>query len=319
MKKKRVPPNKKSSSEHIKDFINVHGDTYIYPEEVINNSIKITIICRNCGPFKQSPNKHKSGQGCPTCKYIRIREKITNSYEKNVEDFNIVHNFKYKYPYFECISNRFKISIMCPTHGEFYQSIDNHKSGHGCPKCARIGNKLKSYEYYTNLFNKKHNNFYHYPFFENKKAKDFIKIICPVHGAFEQTIDVHKRSGCKKCSYSKNNCGWSYSDWEKAAEKSKTFDSYKVYILECFNENERFIKIGKTFTTVKCRYSGKRAMPYKYNILKTINYDTAFNCSKKEQYLLSLYKDSKYTPEIHFVGSNECINIKTKQEILNKI
>ena len=33
----------------------------------------------------------------------------------------------------------------------------------------------------------------------NNKTK--IKIICPIHGVFEQRADSHKKYGCKKCSY----------------------------------------------------------------------------------------------------------------------
>jgi hypothetical protein len=50
------------------------------------------------------------------------------------------------------------------------------------------------------------------------------------------------------------NIGWSYTQWKEAADQSKNFDSFKVYIIKCWNENEEFYKIGKTFLTINQRF-----------------------------------------------------------------
>ena len=39
----------------------------IHLVEYVKASKKVKIICREHGVFEQSPNKHKSGNGCPTC------------------------------------------------------------------------------------------------------------------------------------------------------------------------------------------------------------------------------------------------------------
>ena len=54
------------------DFLNkvfqVHGNTYDYSKTIIkNNTSKVTITCKIHGDFKQSPDKHKQGRGCPIC------------------------------------------------------------------------------------------------------------------------------------------------------------------------------------------------------------------------------------------------------------
>ncbi len=36
----------------------------------------------------------------------------------------------------EEFSTRDKVCIICPKHGEFYQRVDIHASGRGCPKCG---------------------------------------------------------------------------------------------------------------------------------------------------------------------------------------
>ena len=51
-----------------------------------------------------------------------------------------------------------------------------------------------------------------------------------------------------------------YSDWTNAAINSKSFESFKVYIIRCYNDNEEFIKIGRTFSKLKKRFcSGRKA------------------------------------------------------------
>ena len=37
-----------------------------------------------------------------------------------------------------------------------------------------------------------------------------------------------------------NPAGWNYTTWIRKAKTSKHFDSFKVYILRCWNENEEF-------------------------------------------------------------------------------
>lgn len=59
----------------------------------------------------------------------------------------------------------------------------------------------KGEEYYLELFNKVHNNKYTYPDFTYKTNEDKIKIICPIHGEFEQIISNHSSGkGCQKCA-----------------------------------------------------------------------------------------------------------------------
>lgn len=49
----------------------------------------------------------------------------------------------------------------------------------------------------------KHGTLYNYSLVVYKKATSKVKIICAIHGIFEQTPQCHLRGGCKKCSFSK--------------------------------------------------------------------------------------------------------------------
>ena len=47
-----------------------------------------------------------------------------------------VHNYKYDYSKCEYVTAKTKMCIICPIHGEFWQSSDKHLKGQGCPYCA---------------------------------------------------------------------------------------------------------------------------------------------------------------------------------------
>jgi len=145
-----------------------------------------------------------------------------------------------------------------------------------------------------------------------------IKIGCKTHGVFEvptaNFIGSKSYRNCPKCGreatteYNINNpIGWSYNAWSKAGQTSKYFDSYKVYILKCWNEKEKFYKIGRTFLKTKRRFRSKK-MPYNYKILyEFIDQNAKFIC-KLENKLKKENKNNKYKPCISFEGMYECFN-----------
>lgn len=67
-----------------------------------------------------------------------------------IKKANYIHNNKYTYN-LENFSN-FKsiISINCPIHGIFKQTVDRHISGNSCPLCNRLGIMSSVYKYHPN-------------------------------------------------------------------------------------------------------------------------------------------------------------------------
>ena len=49
---------------------------------------------------------------------------------------NRVHGNKYDYSKVEYVNSQTKVCIICPIHGEFWQTPANHVHGHGCPFCS---------------------------------------------------------------------------------------------------------------------------------------------------------------------------------------
>ena len=52
---------------------NVHKDKFDYSLVIYKTARDyVTIICSIHGEFKQTPNNHLNGKGCPICKYVKI-------------------------------------------------------------------------------------------------------------------------------------------------------------------------------------------------------------------------------------------------------
>ena len=76
-----------------------------------------------------------------------------NQFEKVTTDiiiqrFKDKHGDKYDYSKVEYISMHSKVCIICPKHGEFWQTPHNHLKGQNCPLCAK--EKRKTKELYNN-------------------------------------------------------------------------------------------------------------------------------------------------------------------------
>jgi len=78
----------------IKRSKKIHDDIYDYSLITTNKKrLKIDIICKKHGVFKQTLNKHLSGNGCPTCKESQGERKIRLFLKNNNSIFNIQKMF----------------------------------------------------------------------------------------------------------------------------------------------------------------------------------------------------------------------------------
>lgn len=127
---------RKTLSEVINDFMDIHDDRYDYRlVDYKNNRTKVKIICPTHGIFEQSPSKHLIGQGCPPCSKVRSSYIRSLGSEKFIERSNNIHLDKYDYSLVEYVNNQSEVKIICPTHGIFEQIPSKHLIGQECPKC----------------------------------------------------------------------------------------------------------------------------------------------------------------------------------------
>lgn len=175
----------------------------------------------------------------------------------------------------------------------------------------RSSSAINRSKYFVNQAIEVHGNRYTYKDCKVVNTKQKVIIGCLIHGNFEIEPRSHLSGcGCKKCGIkvsSKNSSWWKLSDWKKAGEHSKHFDSFKVYIIRCWNEEEEFYKIGRTFTTIKKRFNSKAEIPYDYEVIKVFE-DTAKYCFDLENRLKRENKTEKYKPLISFNGNTECFS-----------
>ena len=123
-----------------------------------------------------------------------------------IEKARQIHNDKYDYSKVNYVNSRTKVCIICPTHGEFWQTPHNHLKGYGCAECGKEKSHLPKIttEDFISKSKERHGNKYDYSkaYYKTWDAK--VCIICPEHGEFWQTPSNHiNGSGCPKCANEK--------------------------------------------------------------------------------------------------------------------
>ena len=126
---------KLTTEQFIERAKQIHGDEYDYSKvNYIDKTTKICIICRKHGEFWQRPSDHLDGYGCLEC--ARESRKLTT--EEFIKRAQEIHGNKYDYSKVNYIDNKTKVCVICPKHGEFWQTPGNHIGNkQECPECAR--------------------------------------------------------------------------------------------------------------------------------------------------------------------------------------
>jgi hypothetical protein len=130
-----------------------------------------------------------------------MRKKLT--YDEFVNRANIVFNNIYDYSKFVYINNYTKGIIICSLHGQFLQKPNNHLHGQRCSQCTN-NKKLDTFGFIEKA-KYIHQNKYDYSQSNYINSATKIKIVCPIHGVFEQKPNNHLSSaqGCPKCKEAK--------------------------------------------------------------------------------------------------------------------
>ena len=124
----------------------VHGDKYDYSKTEYKGTFENVIItCKKHGDFLMKPNNHLNGNGCKICSNEKLHDERAKTNEKFIEDSKKIHGYKYNYSKVSYINSHNKVCIICPEHGEFWQTPNDHLSGKGCPICnnSKLENEIK--------------------------------------------------------------------------------------------------------------------------------------------------------------------------------
>ena len=191
-----------------------HGNKYDYSKvEYVNAKTKVEIICPVHGSFFLKANNHTSvlKRGCARCAIERNSNKKRRSTEGFIRLAKKIHGDKYDYSKVEYLSAHEPVTIICPIHGEFTQSANNHikKEPYGCWECGvieRSDTQTSNVNEFIAKAKEIHGNTYIYCDVEYVNAKTKVDIICRKHGTFEQDPDKHLNGqGCQHCGYEENS------------------------------------------------------------------------------------------------------------------
>lgn len=189
-----------------------------------------------------------------------LHQSVTNTVTKNIfnkleERVSKLHKNKYDYSKVEYLNMSTKVEIICPIHGSFFQSMNNHLRNNGCNKCGTIDTTEKqkiSKIDFIRIANTIHNNIYDYTKLEFKTVSDKGLIICPIHGEFTQRLSshIHDKRGCRKCAIKNRS--------EKLTKTTEQFikEASKVHVNYYDYTNTKY-KTSHTNITIICPVHGK--------------------------------------------------------------
>lgn len=173
-----------------------HNDIYDYSStKFVSSNMKIDIICKKHGIFNQLAKKHLSGNGCPKCANENHRISQEEFLKRSIE----VHNNKYNYDLVVYVNHSTKVQIICPDHGIFLQSPNNHMiHKKGCPSCN--GGVKYTEEVFLQKVKEVHGEKFKYNITDWKDCNTKIEILCEKNHKFMQIPKCHLRGqGCPKC------------------------------------------------------------------------------------------------------------------------
>lgn len=184
-----------STEEFVRKARKLWGDRYDYSHVHYTNACTpVTLVCSKHGEFSITPVSHLSQHvGCPLCGkgIMSLEEFIYRAKER--------HGDKYDYSLVSFNYHSDKITIICPKHGEFTQTVYKHLNTDNCCPTCRI-NTITNEEFISRL-NEVHGDKYDYSKVVYTRAHDPITVICPKHGEFYPTAHNHQQgSGCPNCT-----------------------------------------------------------------------------------------------------------------------
>ena len=207
--RKKSDENRRKGWEYfLKQAREVHGDKYDYSKvHLKTRREKVCIVCPTHGEFWQEPYNHTvQKQGCPWCARESNAAKITKDTEWFLDKAKSIHGNRYDYSETKYISAKDKLCVIChelddggQEHGRFWLTPHQHltHSG-GCPKC---GHPKHTREWWIKEARKVHGDRYDYSKVVYNNNKDYVTIICPEHGEFQQMPMYHLKGGiCPKCN-----------------------------------------------------------------------------------------------------------------------
>ena len=131
----------------------VHEGKYTYDHvDYVNSKTQVLVTCPEHGDFLQRPSDHLQGKGCNACAINYRGRKIADTTSSFTAKAAKTHSGAYIYSEVVYIASNQKVTIICKTHGSFFQTPNDHLRGAGCPFCAEVRRRKKYYDEPTILY-----------------------------------------------------------------------------------------------------------------------------------------------------------------------
>ena len=150
-----------------------------------------------------------------------------------------------------------------------------------------------------------HGDKYGYDKVDYKNTHTKVIITCPDHGDFPQEPAGHLRGqGCPACGVEFSQLG----DNLLNLIKSGRYIDGSLYVIQAFNDNEEFFKIGISTKTIGQRFGSQKQMPYDFEVLLEAPIG-AIEAFQNEQRVIEKLIEYAYEPQIYFPGITECLSV----------
>lgn len=116
-----------------------------------------------------------------------------------IERARTLHGDRYDYSKVDYRGPRVRVVIICPKHGDFTQTPELHLRPAGCRHCAREKQSM-TLESFLRRARERHGDRFDYSRVRFQGSGTPVEIVCSTHGPFEQTPNLHLRTGgCRLC------------------------------------------------------------------------------------------------------------------------
>lgn len=179
---------------------------------------------------------------------------MSNTKKKTTEEFildaKLIHGNKYDYSKVEYVRAADNVCIICPEHGNFWQTPKVHLRGKGCKECGKHKSKQKGvprkrkllwdknnksgkyvFEDFLSIAKSIYGTKYDYSKVDYKSFRmDKVCIICPIHGEFWQFPYKHIQGcGCVGCVTDKKKKLFSSNTEDFIRKSNDIFHNHYTY------------------------------------------------------------------------------------------
>lgn len=164
----------------------------------VDSSKLATVKCKICNHIRTTTINNLLKFGCKSCKSTSQANKTRKTTKEFIHQARKIHGYKYDYSKVKYVDNKKKVCIICPKHGEFWQSPIKHLIGQTCPKC--FGRNITQEEF-INKCKSLYGDNYTYDHVSFANLSSIVTVTCKQHGMFKVQAGLLYRGicGCKKC------------------------------------------------------------------------------------------------------------------------